>query len=313
MAIYTVGAEMGGKLQAASKQLFCLVSHIIFRKISTPIRSKKWEGKKTIFQHRGAKNLLFVLYPGEYIDRFIYVEGIYEKRFLNFIEKIFTETDVMLDVGANIGNHAMYLSNVFRLIHSFEPNPRAIDRINRNIAINHIRNIIVHPVGLGRENDSLPFVENFDGNLGCSHFQEQKTSDSILLSVKNGDRYISKHNIDNIDYIKIDVEGFELDVLKGLRNTIESQLPIISFEYHQQNFEANYFDGFKTALNEYTFFELVFASEKANFLEKTKINFKMGGMPELCSFDKPENRTYENILAVPTKKLDSLLSKLKQM
>lgn len=283
--------------------------HAVFRKILTPIRDAGWSRKNQPFLHEGAKGLSFFLYPGEFVDRFIFIDGIYEARFLRFIERFIKPTRTMLDIGANIGNHSLYLSGLFDSIHSFEPNPTAIERLQRNIAANDIDNITIHPLGLGAEDAQLPFMASVESNLGCAHFQDQENEDSIFLDVVKGDPYVEGLAIEHIDFIKLDVEGFEMSVLEGLKETIDRHRPIVAFEYHAHRYEKDYFDNFRQILKGYVFVELVFAPAEASNFEKTVFNFIKAGTPDIRVIDVPESRTYENILAVPSdKRLSELLA-----
>jgi len=138
---------------------------------------------------------------------------------------------------------------------------------------------VIHPVGLGAKTGTLPFVADVPGNLGSAHFQEQESDETIFLDVVRGDSYIIELGIKDIDFIKIDVEGFELEVLQGLRKTIERYRPILTFEYHAQDFNDDHFYGFLDVLVGYTLVELVFAPAKASFIDKLAFNYVKCGMP----------------------------------
>jgi FkbM family methyltransferase len=132
----------------------------------------------------------------------------------------------VVDIGANIGNHALFLSRKAGVVHCFEPNPRAYQRLERNIALNDISNIIVHQHGIGSENAVRHFHDESDGNLGMSRYSPDG---ELELEVRRGDDVIS---LDRVDLIKIDVEGMEADVLCGLRRSIRKYRPVVVFEYN---------------------------------------------------------------------------------
>lgn len=201
----------------------------VARKVRRPFRRLAWSLKKEPFVHIGAKSLRFRLQPGQYIDGDIYIEGIYELYFLRYIARNLVG-GTFLDVGANIGNHALYLAENFDFVHCFEPDPAIADRLADNAALNDAT-IYIHRVGLGAENGELPFYPSAVGNQGTGSFVAQDGHAVRTLPVRNGDDYLALAKIFGVSFIKIDVEGFELQVVAGLRNTINRDRPIIMLEF----------------------------------------------------------------------------------
>jgi FkbM family methyltransferase len=274
------------------------VAHAYRQKIQRPWRAKAWGRHDAPFEHRTG-NLTFRLYPGEYVDRHIFIEGIYERRFLDLVRSYFLKHpgSAMLDIGANIGNHALYLSDCFEAIHCFDPNPTVIRMLEDNIRLSRLSNIAVHRVGLSNKAGEMPFLENRDGNLGNSGFVEIAGKDTIMLPIEVGDDYVSRLNLSKIDFIKIDVENHEPEVFEGLKQTIATHRPIVAFEYHGQ--EVDHFARIAATLPGYVFAEARHAPDHASSLTKLRWHLKHRGRPELAEIQQPEARTYENILALP--------------
>jgi len=244
---------------------------------------------------------MFRLHPGEYIDSCIFIDGIYERRFLDLTRRIFHAPmgNVALDVGSNIGNHALYLADCFRQVHCFDPNPIAIERLEKNVELSRLNNITAHAVGLSDRADHLAFVVNREGDLGSSHFSAAGESDSIVLPVTKGDDFVSEHNISGVDFIKIDVENHELEVFTGLKETIIRDRPIVAFEYHGGLVPEGNFEKIRSVLAGYIFVEAKYIDENASLWEKLKWHFAQQGQPSLTRFTRAEPRSYENILAFP--------------
>lgn len=280
-----------------------------FRIFICPVREFIWKNKRSPFLYTSVDNLKFYLYPGELIDRKIYVHGIFERRFLEFITSKFQDSSTMLDIGANIGNHSIFCSQYFKKVHSFEPNPIVLDRLRKNIEINNIHNIVVHPYGAGYKDGKYPFFINESGNLGASHIVKEenvellkavrKNERELSIQVVNVDEYLSTQEIEQIDFVKIDVEGFELDVIKGMKNTIKKYRPIVSFEYHGGEFDDEYFSNFVAVLNGYKLFELVFENRRDNWFKKIELFYIYSGKPAIMPIKTIEARTYKNIIAIP--------------
>ena len=252
-----------------------------YSKAVAPLRDLKYHLQTKPFVCRAKRGLLFELYPDEEIDRQIAMHGIYEYRTLRYLRHVIPQGAVMLDVGANIGNHALYLSDRCSQIHCFEPNPRAYNRLEKNIALNRVTNVKVHRFGLG-DRDA---VERFEdtGWLGMAKFSE--TGDQELL-IRKGDDAVA--DIPRIDLIKIDVEGMEPSVLKGLSETIARHRPLVSFEYSGHSAGKCDWKTIRDALKGYRISEPKWG---------TLSNLARGGLPDFDEITTPENRWYVCLIA----------------
>jgi FkbM family methyltransferase len=138
---------------------------------------------------------------------------------------------VALDVGANIGCTAILLSQIASKVHAFEALPSTCDVLEQNARRNGNGRISVHRFGLGDEpgtftftrsatNRSGAFVDNIGGDLEhhVSEVGEIRTLDSMT---DFGGR---------VGFVKIDVEGFELHVLRGARRFLEEHRPTVVME-----------------------------------------------------------------------------------
>lgn len=293
------------------KNVLPLARRILEVKYIYPARRKEWAKlRDQNFEHKTKDDLVFFLYGSEYVDQFIFIEGIYEKRFLEQLRGAFDRNAIALDIGANIGNHAIYLHQDFREIHCFEPNPETFMRLDRNVDANGISNIKIYQVALGDSDTVLTFRENLGGNLGNSGFvdesvhSEEDEEDNVRfipIPVRQADQFVDGLGLSRVDLIKIDVEGFEPKVFNGLRKTIVKHRPLVAFEFHGQSANLGEFKAIADCLPGYGFYELTFSPAEASIRDKLLWYLRHGGKPELKEFLEPESRTYENILAFPTK------------
>ncbi|MGZ8892691.1 MAG: FkbM family methyltransferase [Halobacteriota archaeon] len=107
-----------------------------------------------------------------------------------------------------------------------EPNPTAFEILKANIALNHLSVVDASCLGIGLSNTSARAVAMTQvGNLGGTHlrFSEEPSG----LRVVPGDALLFGHRI---DFLKIDAEGMEIEVLEGLKRTIAKQRPRIFIE-----------------------------------------------------------------------------------
>jgi len=172
-----------------------------------------------------------------FIDWSVYFYGAYEKGIIYLMRDIVNgkQNPIFIDVGANVGHHSLFMCKFCREVHSFEPYDRVRDILMSKLLYNKCSNIIVHNVGLGAKNEFLDFYAPVGRNIGTGSFMAEHAKDNNIklgkLEIVEGDLYISKLNLNKIDLIKIDVEGFEKNVLLGLKNVLGKYRPFVVMEY----------------------------------------------------------------------------------
>jgi len=125
---------------------------------------------------------------------------------------------VCVDAGANVGMWTRNLMQDFDTVHCFEPNPVFIECWNKNIPAD--QNAVLHEVGLGEKNSSASFDSPLDQKL-------QRSPGSIKIKT------LDSYELTNVDFIKIDVDGYEDLLLQGAEETIANNSPVINIEMKQ--------------------------------------------------------------------------------
>jgi FkbM family methyltransferase len=157
----------------------------------------------------------------------------YEFGVLRMLDVILRPGDRFVDVGANIGMitlHARSLVGAEGRIDSFEPNPDCVALIERHLRLNDIANVWVHACALSERRGTL------DLNLTSAHTGTATLADvegavkRIAVDVEVGDDVLAARDSRPVDLVKIDVEGFELHVLKGLHRTLANDRPFVITE-----------------------------------------------------------------------------------
>ncbi len=172
------------------------------------------------------------------IDFNIFYYGAFEKPLLFFLRDTLLQSangeSVFCDVGANIGQHSLFMSLYAKQVHAFEPYQGVSDRLGHQIALNKIQNITLHKVGLSDKVESLTFYAPTGSNQGVGSFDASTTDKGNKpigeLALVDGDSYIADQGIHNIKLMKIDVEGFEKSALAGLSQTLDKDRPIVVCE-----------------------------------------------------------------------------------
>jgi FkbM family methyltransferase len=161
---------------------------------------------------------------GDYIgQRVIDLQMPYEYFAIRAVEAICGEAEI-IDVGANIGNHAVYWARAGSRVHAYEPNPEALYWLRKNVELNDLEDRIeIHAVAVGEESGFCSVTSTTPGNLGATRFDTHPAGDYPIVSLDN-------EALSNIGALKIDVEGHEVEVLNGARRLLEAEHPVLMVE-----------------------------------------------------------------------------------
>ena len=168
---------------------------------------------------------------------------LFEKFLVAFISKIIVPTKNMLDVGSNIGIWSIVYSTFIKgTIHAFEPQGEIFNCLVNNIKMNKCVNVIPYNLALSDKHTSYSMNASYDthDNFGAFRISPDGT---LSINAVTGDSL----NISNIGFIKMDVEGHELEALKGLSKTIQENKPILLIEIHST--QENCIDTFNYIKN----------------------------------------------------------------
>jgi len=131
------------------------------------------------------------------------------------------QTRTAVDVGAHVGIISYQLSQLFDAVESFEINPDLFPCLEENIKRQQCSNVTLHQTGIGNETAFVDITRKAK-TLG-THITPKSTGNIPV-------RTLDSFELENVDFIKIDVEGFETNVIKGAFETIRRCCPVILFE-----------------------------------------------------------------------------------
>lgn len=198
------------------------------------VQKSGWqEGTITETVHKGHQLRFFVVNGSDEIQKHHLRGQFYEQEELEIIQENCPPHCIYVEVGANVGNHVIFASKFLevRQIFAFEPNPKAIQVLKANLALNQCHNVDTRFLGFALADKKANFIVNDDlaNNLGASSLKQSEIGsiraipgDDLILSYGAG-------------FIKIDAEGMEMSVLKGLYLTIERFKPVIFVEVSDAN------------------------------------------------------------------------------
>ena len=172
---------------------------------------------------------------------------------IKLIAKKLNQTKVkgitVLDVGANIGDYTLELSERFPndvKIYAFEPSRETFEILKQKVS--GISQVQINNFGFSDSEAELPLYKDQNHNEMASIYQRDLRGAGVhmdhveTITVRTLDNFTSENNIDQINFLKIDVEGHELEVLKGGKRLLEkSSIDYIQFEFGEANIDSGSF------------------------------------------------------------------------
>lgn len=159
--------------------------------------------------------------------------SIYQIKNIDFIRSLKPKCRTIIDIGANLGSNTIEYATFSDKVVSFEPTPSTFGHLSNTVDLNrstYTASITLENVGLGDEPGSM-FIKCYTNNCGKNYVTETPSANTVEVQIKTLDSY----NLTDVDFIKIDVEGFEHRVLLGGVDTIKKYLPIIQTEFVEEH------------------------------------------------------------------------------
>ena len=217
------------------------------------------------------------------------------------LKKVISREECFVDVGMNVGQTLLKVRSVDSTIRyiGFEPNVVCVQYLYKLIRINNIEDIRIFPVGLGSNSEILTLYADNEFASGASMIKFFRQNQNIKFEyntpVFNGDVVLKN---EPVGIMKIDVEGFELNVLKGIVDTIKTNRPFIICEI-LPNYNNEETDRFKRQLElERLLLSLDYVISRIHESES-----KVERLDAIGSFSSMDETNY---LFIPSEKLDKL-------
>jgi len=225
-------------LRKWSPNVYSVIYKLYLRIINSPIKKER-AAKYAQFTKRGFYNFELedikfeiMLDPDNGgVDLEIFTDKNFESKMLKFIRQHLGKDKIFLDIGANIGQHSLYASYLCKRVYSFEPIKRLYDQFNKSIVKNNILNITTYNYALGSSKKDLPIYSNESNMAGSSVLVRDNKNFLQNVKILRLDDVYKEIGIDGVDMMKIDVEGYELEVLLGAENFIKKYSPKILMEF----------------------------------------------------------------------------------
>lgn len=203
----------------------------VLRKIKA-LENQDFESISLVF----AKDVKIAGLKSDLISQHILCTGFYELNLSKLVQRIAQEGGNMLDIGANIG----YFSTLFasqkatNKVYAFEPSPRNIAFLNKNVHKNSLKNIEVIPYAVANKNGTTYFEIGPAEQTGWGGIAGIQSSTTQEVKVMTLDSFLEDKNI-IIDLLKIDIEGHDLEAIEGaIHSILTKKIKRIVFEYYSE-------------------------------------------------------------------------------
>ena len=181
---------------------------------------------------KNQKNPRLAVFKEDGLSMKALVEGFYELPYLkmleNFVFKAKPGKCICLDIGANIGNHSAFFSNHFKEVLAFEPNLRTFKLLEANAML--FDNIKVFNIGFSSHESKQTAYYDLDNIGGASIHTKSTNKIQTEFNLQTLDSFLTDDQIENIDLIKIDVEGHEKEIFLGASKLLKNGDAIICME-----------------------------------------------------------------------------------
>lgn len=207
---------------------------------------------------------------------------------MNFVLSHISDRSVFLDVGANIGVFSLLVASKIKdgKIYAFEPSLRPLANFYENIKLNNLADLIkVENVAIYEKNSQVRLIESPISELNHFVYKGEDGSRGLLVRTVSLDSFLTKNKVPFVDFIKIDVEGAEMFVLKGLNNYLSrGKVKILLIE-----------------VNKNSKFYGIEPEEVLTYMYKFKYNLyyfsEYGKLKKLNKIIFPKGKSYLNIIA----------------
>jgi FkbM family methyltransferase len=171
----------------------------------------------------------------------------------DIIDQYLNKETTAIEIGSHIGSITIKLAKVCSKVYAFEPIVESYNILKDNLQLNNCNNVILHNLGCGEKNKKVAvkwLCKNNPGGTGLEGgilTRPSNIDDEIIVEIITLDSI----KFNKVDYIKIDVEGYEELVIKGAEETIKTHKPLIIMEcFNKDEFNNNNLNAKKASYSE---------------------------------------------------------------
>lgn len=197
---------------------------------------------------QGSKMYLDTSDPGK--SKELFLRGIHEELATKVFRQELKKGMVVIDIGANLGYYTLLEASIVGnegQVYALEPVPKNFDILTKNIKVNGYKNVKAYCKAVSSKNGTSKIALRDESNL-CSmlNISDETISEHIKQKVPklirgfikvdtvSLDEFLDKEGVNQVNFIRMDIEGYEVEAIKGMINTLKNTLPPLKlfFEVH---------------------------------------------------------------------------------
>ena len=202
---------------------------------------------------QGSKMYLDASDPG--ISRELLLRGVHEELATKVLREVLKRRMVAVDIGANLGYYTLLEASIVGdegQVYAFEPVPKNFDILTKNIIVNRYKNVKAYCKAVSSKSGTSKMALTAASNWGSmldisdesvSEYMKQKmyelTREVIKVDTVSLDEFLDKEGVNQVNFIRMDIEGYEVQAIKGMINTLKNTPPPLKlfFEIHNKVFD----------------------------------------------------------------------------
>lgn len=181
------------------------------------LKHAHWQVRKAFnwfpFEQRLAGSRIVASHRNCGVSALINSQGLYDYNNMRLLQWLLREGGTFFDIGANIGSYTLVASEQSNAqVVAFEPHPTTVKLLSENVRLNGRKNVTVCPMALG-QHDGIVWLTDVAGS-SVNHSVAQHEGRTVEVPCRRADTFCDERGVTS-NYVKLDVEGFEFDVLTG--------------------------------------------------------------------------------------------------
>jgi FkbM family methyltransferase len=204
----------------------------VFDGIVSIVGAQTRENYVMTVNHDGCRLLIR---PFSHFVDILMVSGLWEPYVEDIFNRELEKTDIVVDVGANIGVYAIPLAKRVRKVVAFEPHPKASEMLEKSVKLNQLNNIVIIKKAVGDSQKKVLLDLSVPSTVYTKVLTLRSKINSTFAQVECTDLDTALAKEDKVDWLLIDTEGYEVNVLRGARNILQKFSLKIIIEVHPDN------------------------------------------------------------------------------
>jgi len=145
------------------------------------------------------------------------------------------KNDVVIDIGAHVGYFTLYAAKRAQtgMVISFEPTKESFSVLKNNVKINNFQNILINNLAVARISESRTFFVDKKYGISNTFYESNAGLEKEIVQTTTLDEIYDKYNLENIDFLKMDCEGAEFEIILNTSTEILKKIKKISMEIHE--------------------------------------------------------------------------------